>query len=160
MFIYIWTKWVSAELSLWIQISHTWKTIHHFATVFLFKWTLLVFVQRTDTVGKRGEPFCDSWAVTSTPSMPGLPLSSPSGTPVGRWSARTASFRSPARYFLLSSWYSLETALSGTQTKNRNHFHQKLQTLSIPFKNCLRQHLAPFNTTEAVAVCFVEDLFL
>ncbi|KAK9979623.1 hypothetical protein ABG768_013042, partial [Culter alburnus] len=29
---------------------------------------------RTDTVGMRGESFCDGWAVTSTPSMPGLPL--------------------------------------------------------------------------------------
>lgn len=40
--------------------------------------------------------------------MPGLPQSSPSGTPVGRWSARTASSRSPACCFLLSSWYSLD----------------------------------------------------
>jgi len=84
---HIQSKWVAQssvfqyKLVLYIKIN---KKTSCIILPVAFCLNGLFFVQRTDTVWMSGESFCDGWADTSTPSMPGLPQSSPSGTPVGR----------------------------------------------------------------------------
>lgn len=125
---------------------------------FPFKWSLLCPEDRHSW----NEGGVLLWRLGSTPAPPlcqDSPWSSPSGTPVGRRSARTASSHSPARCFLLSLWYILKTTLSGTHKVINKKILISIKTYK-PCSNPLKQLKTAPSSLQLKQLLYVEDFCL
>lgn len=127
----------------------------------LFCLNSLFFVQRTNTVGMRGESFCDGWAVTSTPSMPGLPLVFSIWHTSGKMKRQNCIFPFSCTLLpLVPVIQSGDCMQWGSKKKKKTISIKNYKPCPNPLK---RLKTAPSSlqlSTEAVAVCFVEDFCL